>query len=228
MKQDELKKSAGLAAIDALSSLPVEDMVIGIGTGSTVDIFLHNLPAKIKQRLRNPAAVSSNISQKILEQYHIAYEKDTNMINGIDLYIDGADEVDAHGRMIKGGGGALTGEKILASQAKEFWCLVDQSKVVEVLGQFPVAVEVTHMARSLISRQILKLGGNPEYRFGFTSDHGNPIVDVYGLDLTEPLKMEEQLNNLPGVLANGIFAQNRAGKIYCGTDQGVKIIDPKV
>lgn len=212
--QQQQKKLIALATIDALNAMPLEDMVLGIGTGSTVDIFINNLPEQLRRRLRKPVAVSSRASQEMLDKHNVLYEQDANMINGIDLYIDGADEIDGHGRMIKGGGGALTGEKILASQAKDFWCLVDESKLVGVLGEFPVAMEVTKMARSLVSREVLKLGGNPEYRADFISDHGNPLVDVYGLDLTEPLKVEEQLNNLPGVLANGIFARNRASKVF--------------
>ena len=219
-QQQQNKRLVGLAAASALEKLPLEDMILGIGTGSTVDLLIQNLPDKVKKRLHKPVAVSSQASMKMLDEYRIAYEKDTNLINGIDLYLDGADEVDEYGRMIKGGGGALTGEKILATQARDFWCLVDNSKLVQLLGDFPVAVEMTVMARSLVSREILKLGGNPEYRMGFISDHGNPIVDVYGLDLTEPHKMEERLNNLPGVLANGIFAANRATKIFCGRSQG--------
>ncbi|MBE8183082.1 MAG: ribose-5-phosphate isomerase RpiA [Candidatus Portiera sp.] len=215
-QQKEHKRLAGLAAAKALAELPLEDMVLGIGTGSTLDILIQNIPENIKSRLRKPVAVSSQASKKILDEYNISYESDTNLINGIDLYLDGADEVDDYGRMIKGGGGALTGEKILAAQAKEFWCLVDQSKLVKLLGEFPVAVEVTQMARSLISREILKIGGNPEYRIGFVSDYGNPIVDVHGLDLTNPSKMETTLNNLPGCLTNGIFARNRATKIFWG------------
>lgn len=215
-EQKQYKRLASLAAIKALAELPLEDMVLGIGTGSTVDLLIQNIPANIKNRIIKPVAVSSQASQKMLDEYNISYENDTNLINGIDLYLDGADEVDEYGRMIKGGGGALTGEKILAAQTKEFWCLVDQSKLVSLLGNFPVAVEVTSMARSLISRELLKLGGNPEYRMGFTSDHGNPIVDVHGLDLTDPAKTEERINNLPGCLTNGIFAHNRATKIFCG------------
>lgn len=215
-QQKQYKQLAGIAAAEELIKLPLEDMVLGIGTGSTVDILIQNIPANIKSRLRKPVAVSSVASKKMLDEHGIAYESDTNLINGIDLYLDGADEVDEYGRMIKGGGGALTGEKILASQSKDFWCLVDQSKLVKLLGEFPVAVEVTGMARSLLSRELLKIGGNPEYRMGFVSDHGNPIVDVYGLDLTEPIKMEEKINNLAGCLTNGIFARNRATKIICG------------
>ncbi len=235
-QQQQYKQLAGLAAAEALAELPLEDLVLGIGTGSTVDVLIQNIPANIKNRLRKPVAVSSAASKKMLDKHGIAYESDTNLINGIDLYLDGADEVDEYGRMIKGGGGALTGEKILASQAKEFWCLVDQSKLVKLLGDFPVAVEVTAMARSLLSRELLKIGGNPEYRIGFVSDHGNPIVDVYGLELTDPAKMEERINNLAGCLTNGIFARNRATKIFCGGvfsdddasgDATTKIITPK-
>ena len=215
-----------MAVAEALKKLPLDDMVLGIGTGSTLNIFIQTMPDEIKRRIRKPVAVSSIASQEMLAAHSIDYEADTNMINGIDLYIDGADEVDEHGRMIKGGGGALTGEKILASQSKDFWCLVDQSKLVPVLGNFPVAVEVTNMARSLVSREILKLGGSPEYREGFVSDHSNPIVDVYGLDLTEPLQVEEKINNLPGVVANGIFARDRASKIFVATDSAVKELTP--
>ena len=165
-------------------------------------------------------AVSSKRSAELLDHHGIAHE-DTNMINGIDIYIDGADEIDGALRMIKGGGGALTGEKILACQSREFWCMVDEGKRVDVLGEFPVAVEVVQDARSMVARAIVKLGGNPEYRQGFVSDHGNPILDVYGLDLTEPLKMEKTLNDLPGLVCNGIFAANPATRLFCAAANGV-------
>lgn len=226
--QDALKQATAELAVAELLKLPLEDMVLGIGTGSTVNKLIAAIPTEVKQRLCKPAAVSSKASQALLDEQGIPYESDTNMINGIDLYLDGADEVDEYGRMIKGGGGALTGEKILASQSKDFWCLVDESKVVDLLGAFPVAVEVTEMARSLVAREILKLGGNPEYRAGFVSDHGNPILDVHNLDLTEPAKVEEALNNLPGVLANGIFARHRATKIFYAGSDGGKIITPRI
>lgn len=213
------KKQAAQNACKKLTKLSLEYMTLGIGSGSTVNIIIEEL-AKIKHLLVKPVAVSSKASAKLLDKYGIAYE-DTNMINGIDLYIDSADELDEHCRMIKGGGGALTGEKILASQSKELWCVVDASKKVDVLGHFPVAVEMTEKARSFVSRELLKMGGNPEYRQGFISDHGNPIVDIYDLDLSEPLKMEERINNLPGVLCNGIFARNYATTVICGTNNGV-------
>jgi len=210
--QEELKKEAAILVLAALKEENLDSLQLGIGTGSTVNFLIEKL-TEIKHLLR-PVAVSSKQSTKQLDRHGIAWE-DTNMINGIDIYLDGADEIDSSLRMIKGGGGALTGEKILAHQSKQFWCFVDPSKKVDLLGEFPVAVEVVQKARSLVGRELVKLGGNPEYRQGFVSDHNNPILDVYGLDLTDPLKMEELINNLPGVVANGIFTRNPATRLFC-------------
>lgn len=210
--QEELKREAAAAVLAELKKENLDSLQLGIGTGSTVNLLIALL-AEVKHLLR-PVAVSSKRSAEQLKRYGIASE-DTNMINGIDIYLDGADEIDGSLRMIKGGGGALTGEKILAHQSKQFWCLVDPSKKVDLLGEFPVAVEVVQQARSLVARELVRAGGNPEYRKGFVSDHNNPILDVYGLDLTDPIKMEELINNLPGVVANGIFARNPATRLFC-------------
>ena len=210
--QEGLKKRAAEEAFAALKQEDTLGLQLGIGTGSTVNLLI-KLLEQLKNQLR-PVAVSSKQSAELLTKYGIAWE-DGNMINGIDIYLDGADEIDGSMRMIKGGGGALTGEKILAHQSYQFWCIADPRKKVDVLGEFPVAVEVVRNARSLVARELVKIGGNPEYRQGFISDHDNPIVDVYGLDLTDPLKVETLINNLPGVVANGIFARNPATRLFC-------------
>ena len=145
-----------------------------------------------------------------------------NAADDIPIYVDGADEINAHLQMIKGGGGALTGEKIVASVSKKFICIADQSKKVDLLGQFPVAVEVIPMARSYVARELVKLGGRPVYREGFVSDYGNIILDVHGLEILEPLKLEETINNIAGVVTNGIFAKNKADVLLLGTEGGVK------
>ena len=212
MNINEMKKRAAESAFAALKQESFESIQLGIGTGSTVNLFIELLK-DIKHRIKAVAA-SSNQSRTSLKSHGIPYEE-TNMINGIDIYIDGADEIDEAMRMIKGGGGALTGEKILACQSRQFWCIADESKKVDILGTFPVAVEVVLDARSMVARNIMKLGGNPEYRQGFISDYGNPILDVYNLNLTEPVRMEQRLNNEPGVVCNGIFAVHPATRLFC-------------
>ncbi len=209
----KLKTAVANYAVAELAKLPLEDMRIGFGSGSTLEIFIGCLKP-LAGRIRLPAAGSSDATAAALKKMDIIAE-DTNSIRGIDLYIDGADKIDTHFRMIKGGGGALTGEKILAWQAREFWCLADHSKQTDILGDFPVAVEVVQNARSLVARELTKMGGSPEYRQGFVTDHGNPILDVYNLDLGNPAAMEEKINNLPGAVCNGIFAKTPATRLLC-------------
>ena len=193
--------------------MPLEDMQLGIGSGSTIMALIEELK-NVAGRIRRPVASSSKATTSLLKARGIDCE-DNNSLNGIDLYLDGADAIDPHMRMLKGGGGALTGEKILAWQARAFWCLVDDRKLVEMLGDQPVAVEMVQDARSLVARELVKLGGRPEYRHGCASDHGNPIVDVYDLDLSDPAAMEGTINNLPGVICNGIFARTPATRLLC-------------
>lgn len=188
--------------------------IIGVGTGSTVNFFIDEL-AKIKGQLEGCIA-SSTATQEKLRALHIPV-LDLNSVGEYDVYVDGADEVTPHGAMIKGGGGALTREKICAANAKEFICIVDPSKHVDVLGQFPLPVEVIPMARSYVARQLLKLGGDPVYREGVITDNGNVILDVFNLDITDPQQLESTINNIVGVVCHGIFSQRGANTIITGS-----------
>ncbi len=211
-----------LAARAALNYIE-EGMIIGIGTGSTVNYFIEalaNFPCKITGCVSSSKASTQKLKSIGLEVF------DPNAVGDIPLYVDGADEVNKHCYLIKGGGGALTGEKIIASMAKEFICIVDEAKVVDVLGEFPVPVEVLPMARSFVARQLVKLGGDPMLREGFTTDHGNIILDVYNMRVIDPQLLEQEINQIPGVIANGIFAKRRADFILVGTETEVKRIHP--
>lgn len=205
------------AAAAALAFIQ-DDTVIGVGTGSTAECFI-TLLATIKHRLEGCVA-SSVATEKRLRAAGIPV-MDLNAVNGLALYVDGADEVNARGEMIKGGGGALTREKIIASVAKQFICLVDESKWVKRLGEFPIAVEVLPLARSFVAREIVKLGASPSYREGFITDNGNVILDVYQLDLLKPIALEESLKLIPGVIESGLFAKRLANQIIVGTTTGV-------
>ena len=214
MTQDELKRKVGEAALEYV----VENEVLGVGTGSTVDCFIDALE---ESGLKVPACVSSSVrSTKKLEGYGFKVV-DLNAIDCISVYIDGADEIDHGFSMIKGGGGALTREKIVASVAKKFVCIADASKRVEVLGKFPLPVEVIPMALASVSRALRALGGNPVER-DFTTDNGNRILDVSGLSITDPVALEQKINQIPGVVTVGLFAQRGADVLLLGTDAGVK------
>ena len=214
MTQDELKRKVGEAALEYV----VENEVLGVGTGSTVDCFIDALK---ESGLKVPACVSSSVrSTKKLEGYGFKVV-DLNAIDCISVYIDGADEIDHGFSMIKGGGGALTREKIVASVAKKFVCIADASKRVEVLGKFPLPVEVIPMALASVSRALRALGGNPVER-DFTTDNGNRILDVSGLSITDPVALEQKINQIPGVVTVGLFAQRGADVLLLGTDAGVK------
>jgi ribose 5-phosphate isomerase A len=213
----ELKINAAKAALAYVK----DDMVIGIGTGSTVNFFIKEL-ASIKHKI--DACVSSSKATEALLKANGIPVIDLNAVQELPIYIDGADEVTAHGEMIKGGGGALTREKIVASVAKQFICIVDETKVVKHLGAFPVAVEVIPMARSYVARQIVKLGGDPEYREGFVTDNGNVILDVYHLTINTPMTLEQQIKLIPGVVDNGIFANRMADTILVGSSTGVDVL----
>lgn len=203
MSKASLKQQAAKAAIAFIEV----DTVVGVGTGSTVNFFIDEL-AKIKHKIEG-AVSSSQASTERMKSLGIPVFE-LNSINRLDVYIDGADEMDAHGHMIKGGGAALTGEKIVAQTADKFICIADDSKKVAVLGDFPLPIEVIPMARGLVARALVKLGGNPEYRHGVKTDYGNIILDTSGLDLTDPVAMEKTLNNIPGVVTNGLFAIRKA------------------
>jgi len=195
------------------------DSVLGVGTGSTVNCFIDALAASGK---RIEAAVSSSKASTRLLESHGIEVLDLNLAGTLDLYIDGADEFDNHRRLIKGGGGALTREKIVTAASRKFVCIVDESKKVGVLGKFPLPVEVIPMARSFVARQLVALGGQPELRQGFTTDNGNVILDVHNMDLVDPVRIEQQLNNLPGVVTNGLWALRPADVVLMATGSGVK------
>jgi ribose 5-phosphate isomerase A len=214
MNQDELKRLVGKAALDYVRP----DSIIGVGTGSTVNCFIEAL---IKSGIRVEAAVSSSEATTRLLQAGGIEVVDLNQTGGLDVYIDGADEFDAHRRLIKGGGGALTREKIVAAASKTFVCIADQSKQVNVLGAFPLPLEVIPLARSLVARKMVALGGQPEWREGFTTDNGNWILDIHNLDLIDPVRMEKTINNLTGVVTSGLFALRPADLVLIATEDGI-------
>ncbi|UTO05686.1 ribose-5-phosphate isomerase RpiA [Moraxella sp. FZLJ2107] len=207
------KQAAAKAALSYID----DGMVLGVGTGSTVNCLIELLPqVKLKG-----AVASSQVTEDKLRALGIEIF-DLNSIGELDLYIDGADEIDGAGNMIKGGGGALTREKIVAAASRRFVCMVDDSKTVEVLGKFPVAIEVLPQARSYVARELVKLGGEPVYREGFVTDYGNLILDTYDLDVSNPAKLEAELNNIVGVVCNGIFAAQSASVMLKASEQGVE------
>ena len=214
MNQDELKRLVGKAALDYVRP----DSIIGVGTGSTVNCFIEAL---INNGIRIEAAVSSSEATTRLLQAGGIEVVDLNQTGGLDVYIDGADEFDAHRRLIKGGGGALTREKIVAAASKTFVCIADQSKQVNVLGAFPLPLEVIPLARSLVARKMVALGGQPEWREGFTTDNGNWILDIHNLDLIDPVSMEKTINNLAGVVTCGLFALRPADLVLIATEDGI-------
>ena len=215
MTQDEMKKMVAAAALDYVET----GTVIGIGTGSTANYFIDGL-AGIKNRI-DGAVASSRASAERLEAHGIPV-LDLNSVNELSVYVDGADESTRHLHLIKGGGGALTREKIVAATSRKFVCIADESKLVDVLGEFPLPVEVIPMARSYIARELVKRGGQPVYREGFTTDNGNDILDVHNLQIMEPVKLEQELNNIPGVVTVGLFAMRPADVLLLGTRDGVK------
>jgi len=217
MTQDEMKKAAAYAALDFVEA----DTIVGVGTGSTVNHFIDAL-ATIKHTIAG-AVSSSEASTAKLKEYGIEVF-DLNSVPQLDVYVDGADEINGYKEMIKGGGAALTREKIVAAVAKEFICIIDDSKQVDCLGEFPLPVEVIPMARSYVAREIVKLGGEPVYRDGVVTDNGNVILDVFGMQIRNPRKLEEQLNAIVGVVTNGLFANRGADKVVIGSKDGVSII----
>jgi ribose 5-phosphate isomerase A len=217
MTQDEMKKAAAQAALDYVE----DDTIIGIGTGSTANHFI-DLLAGIKGRIEGTVA-SSVASAERLKKHGIPVF-DLNAVGDLSLYVDGADESSHHLHLIKGGGGALTREKIVAAASKKFVCIADESKLVDVLGKFPLPVEVIPMARSYVARQIVKLGGQPVLREGFTTDNGNVILDVHNLKILNPVELEAKLNNIVGVVTNGLFAMRPADVLILGTPSGAKTL----
>jgi len=213
--QDELKRAVARAA---LAHVP-EGEIIGVGTGSTADLFIDEL-AGMRDRIRG-AVPSSERSARRLAQHGIPLH-DLNDVESLAVYIDGADEIDAGFAMIKGGGGALTREKIVAAVARRFVCIADDSKLVRVLGRFPLPVEVIPLARAQVVRELAKLGGEPRLRAGFVTDNGNVILDVHGLAITAPAALEQQIDGIVGVVTNGLFARRGADVLLLGTPDGVR------
>lgn len=209
-----------LAAAEALKYI-ADDMIVGVGTGSTVNFFIDGLAA---QKLRIKGAVSSSEASTARLKKHGIEVLDLNSAGELSLYVDGADEADEHLRLIKGGGGALTREKIVAAASQRFVCIVDDTKMVKVLGKFPLPVEVIPMARSYVARQLVKLGGQPALRSGFTTDNGNVILDVHHLTILDPVKLESDINQIAGVVCVGLFARRPADVLIVGSDAGVKTI----
>jgi ribose 5-phosphate isomerase A len=218
MTQDEMKQAVAKAAIEYVEA----GTIVGVGTGSTANFFIDEL-AKIKHKIEGTVA-SSEASAERLKGHGIEVF-DLNSVSEIAVYVDGADESNKYLHLIKGGGGALTREKIVAAASDKFVCIADESKLVDVMGKFPLPIEVIPMARSLVAREIIKqIGGEPVLREGFTTDNGNIILDVHNLEIMEPTKMEQILNNITGVVTNGLFAIKPADVLLLGTPDGVKTI----
>ena len=217
--QDALKQQVGESAANYIDPFLQIESIIGVGTGSTANYFIDAL-AKIKHKFDGTVA-SSFASEERLKSHGIpVYE--LNGVKEMLFYIDGADETNARFELIKGGGGALTREKIVASVADRFICIVDESKLVKTLGQFPLPIEVIPMARSAVARQIIKLGGRPVWRDGFTTDNGNVILDAFDLTIEDAPELEKQINNITGVVTNGLFAQKPADILLIGTPTGIE------
>jgi ribose 5-phosphate isomerase A len=216
MTQDELKQATARAAIEYVPA-----GIIGVGTGSTANYFIDEL-AKIKGRIDGAVASSEATAQR-LKSHGIAV-LDLNSAGELAVYVDGADEITKHMHMIKGGGGALTREKIVAACSRKFVCIADGSKLVDVLGNFPLPVEVIPMAQSYVARELVKLGGQPALRQGFTTDNGNIILDVRGLKIMNPVELETQINQITGVVTNGLFARRPADVLLLGTSDGVRTL----
>ncbi|HEX9802091.1 MAG TPA: ribose-5-phosphate isomerase RpiA [Gammaproteobacteria bacterium] len=214
MTQDEMKQAVARAALEYV----VPDTIIGIGTGSTANFFIDCL-AEMKGRIEGTVA-SSEASAARLKGHGIPVY-DLNSVNELSVYVDGADETNRYCHLVKGGGGALTREKIVAAVAKKFVCIVDSTKVVDLLGAFPLPVEVIPMARSYVARELVKLGGEPVYREGFVTDNGNVILDVHNLQIMNPVELEQKLNNITGVVTNGLFAMRPADVVLVGSESGV-------
>ena len=221
MNQDELKKEVAVAAFEYVQKFLTEDAVIGVGTGSTANLFIEEL-ANVKQKVNATVASSEETARRLKEHGIPVY--DLNSVDEVTVYIDGADETNNYLQLIKGGGAALTREKIIAAVAKEFVCIADESKWVDVLGTFPLPVEVIPMARSHVGRQIVKLGGDPVYREGVLTDNGNIILDVHNMSIVNPRELESQLNEVVGVVTNGLFAQRPADILLLGKETGVATI----
>ena len=217
MKQEEKKQRVAEAALQYV----VDDSIIGVGTGSTVNYFIEQL-ASIKHRIEG-AVSSSEASEDLMRKHNIPVVP-LNSINELTVYIDGADEANKHLHLIKGGGGALTREKIVAAASKKFVCIVDDSKLVDVLGNFPLPVEVIPMAQSYVAREIVKLGGQPILRDGFTTDNGNIILDIENLSIMQPVELEVTMNNIAGIVCNGLFARRPADVLLIADNHSIQTL----
>jgi len=221
MNQDELKQAVAKAAINYISPRLNSSSIIGVGTGSTANCFI-DLLAAIRGDFDGAVASSEATAERLKSHGIPVYE--LNNATDLEFYVDGADEVNEQLELIKGGGGALTREKIVAEVAQTFICIADESKKVDILGEFPLPLEVLPMARSHIGREIVKLGGDPVYRANFTTDNGNIIIDIYNLDLSRPIQVEERLNQIAGAVTNGLFARRPADLLLLGTTTGVRTL----
>ncbi|MEH6470717.1 MAG: ribose-5-phosphate isomerase RpiA [Halopseudomonas sp.] len=219
MTQDEMKQAVAVAAVAQIQASLELTSIVGVGTGSTANCFIDQL-AKIKH-LFDGAVASSDATAERLKAHGIPVY-DLNGVNQLDFYIDGADEFNEHLELIKGGGGALTREKIVAAVAKTFICIADETKQVDLLGAFPLPIEVIPMARSYVARELFKLDAQPVYREGFVTDNGNQILDIHNLQISAAVKLEEKINNIVGVVTNGLFAARPADLVLMGTADGVK------
>ncbi|RYU68017.1 ribose-5-phosphate isomerase RpiA [Aliivibrio finisterrensis] len=218
MTQDEMKKAAGWAALEYVEA----GSIVGVGTGSTVNHFIDAL-ATMKGKIKGAVSSSVASTEKLKELGIEVF--DCNDVAGLDVYVDGADEINGKNEMIKGGGAALTREKIVAAISDKFICIVDDTKQVDVLGAFPLPIEVIPMARSYVARELVKLGGDPAYRHGVTTDNGNVILDVHGMKITDAKELEDKINALPGVVTVGLFAHRGADVLLVGAPEGVKKFD---
>jgi len=220
MTQDDLKQAVAREAIRYVA----DDAVIGVGSGSTANFFIDEL-GKVKNRIAGAVASSEKTAERLKK--HGIRLLDLNGVDELPVYVDGADEITEHLAMIKGGGGALTREKIVSAVAKKFVCIADESKLVPVLGKFPLPVEVIPMARAYVGRQMVRLGGQPKLREGFTTDNGNMVLDVWGLSILNPVELETAINNVTGVVTNGLFARRGADVLLLGTKNGVRTLTAK-
>lgn len=217
MSQDEMKKKVAKAALEYVET----GAIVGVGTGSTANHFIDAL-ATVKHKIDGTVASSEATASRL--KGHGIEVLDLNAVDDIRVYVDGADETNQYLQLIKGGGGALTREKIVAAVSRKFICICDDSKLVDVLGKFPLPLEVIPMARSYVAREIVKRGGKPVFRDGFVTDNGNVILDVHNLQILEPAKLEEELNNIVGIVTNGLFAMRPADVLLLGTAQGVRTL----
>ena len=218
MSQDQSKIAAAEAALDFIEP----GMIVGVGTGSTVNHFIAALP-RVKGKIDGTVA-SSVATEELLKKQNLPVMS-LDRAGDLPLYVDGADEATRHLHLIKGGGGALTREKIIAAASGKFVCIVDRNKLVDVLGAFPLPVEVIPMAKSFVARQLVKLGGQPQLREGFATDNGNPILDVRNLEILNPVELEQRINQIAGVVTNGLFAQRGADVLLVGSESGVERIE---